>query len=45
MLNWQLMKHPLNWAIIVLMLVIAAAAGHYTLSYLGVESVGSAANQ
>jgi hypothetical protein len=37
MLNFGLLKNPANWIIIILMLVIAAMAGHLTLSYLGVE--------
>jgi hypothetical protein len=37
MLNFDLLKNPANWIIIILMLVIAAMAGHLTLSYLGVE--------
>lgn len=40
MLNWELLKHPLNWIIIVLMLVIAGAAGHLALAYFGAESSG-----
>jgi len=27
MVNWQLMKHPVNWIIVILMLAIAGAAG------------------
>ncbi|HXT74604.1 MAG TPA: hypothetical protein VN785_12195 [Candidatus Angelobacter sp.] len=38
MLNWELLKHPLNWIIIVLMLVIAGAGGHLALAYFGAES-------
>lgn len=37
MLNWQLIKHPINWLVIILMLVIAATAGHLVLSYVGME--------
>lgn len=37
MLNWGLLKNPLNWVIVILMLVIAAIAGHLTLSYFGIE--------
>lgn len=36
-LNLKMMSHPLNWLIILLMLVIAASIGHLTLSLLGVE--------
>jgi hypothetical protein len=35
--NWGLVKQPINWAVIILMLVIAAMAGHLLLSYFGVE--------
>lgn len=37
-INWQLVKHPMNWVTIVLMLVIAGIAGHLALSYFGVQS-------
>jgi hypothetical protein len=35
--NVGLLKHPMNWLVIILMLVIAAMAGHLLLSYFGVE--------
>ena len=35
--NTKLFLHPLNWAIIFLMLVIAAIAGHELLSYFDQE--------
>jgi len=38
MINWDLLKHPLNWFIVILMLVIAGAAGHYALAYFGAEA-------
>lgn len=34
-MNWQLLKHPINWVIVILMLVIAGAAGHLALAYIG----------
>lgn len=37
MLNFALMKEPINWVIVLLMLIIAAMAGHLTLSFFGVE--------
>ncbi len=37
MLNWSLLKHPLNWVIILLMLILAGIAGHLLLSYAGIE--------
>lgn len=36
-INTNLMKHPANWFIVVLMLVIAGMAGHLVLSFLGIE--------
>jgi hypothetical protein len=35
LVNWGLIKHPLNWATIVLMLVIAAMAGTLVLQGVG----------
>jgi len=37
MLNWALLKQPLNWVIILFMLILAGIAGHLVLSALGVE--------
>jgi hypothetical protein len=37
MLNTALMKNPLNWLTILLMLVIAGMAGHLLLSLVGIE--------
>lgn len=36
-INWPLAKQPLNWLVVILMLVIVGMAGHLLLSYLGVE--------
>ena len=36
-INWNLVQHPLNWVVILLMLVIAGAIGHYALSLAGIE--------
>lgn len=36
-INSKLMLHPLNWAIILMMLVIAAIAGHETLTLAHIE--------
>lgn len=30
--NWPLIKNPLNWLIVLLMLVIAGMAGHYAVT-------------
>jgi hypothetical protein len=37
MINWELMKHPLNWITIIFMLIIAGMAGHLLLSVAGLE--------
>lgn len=37
LINVGLIKHPINWLTIMLMLLIAAMAGHYTLTFFGVE--------
>lgn len=37
MINWTLVKQPMNWLTILLMLLIAAMAGHLLLSYFGIE--------
>jgi hypothetical protein len=39
MLNWKLIKNPLNWLIIILMLVLAGIGGHLLLSYFNHEPV------
>jgi hypothetical protein len=36
-LNWSMLKNPLNYIIILLMLVIAGVAGHLLLSLMGWE--------
>ena len=38
--NFGLMKHPINWLVVLLMLVIAGAAGHLILTYLGKNPAG-----
>ena len=35
MLNWNLLKNPVNYFIILLMLLIAAYGGHLLLTYYG----------
>jgi hypothetical protein len=35
LINFKLMSHPLNWATVALMLLIAGAFGHLLLEYLG----------
>lgn len=39
-LNWKLISHPLNWLIILLMLVIAGIFGHLLLTVLDQEPSG-----
>lgn len=36
-INLDIIKHPLNWLIILMMLVIVAIAGHLALTKLGIE--------
>jgi hypothetical protein len=36
-LNFDLLKHPMNWLIILLMLVIAGIAGHLFMTLVGAE--------
>lgn len=36
-INLNLLKNPLNWIIVLLMVILAGAAGHFALSWLGVE--------
>jgi hypothetical protein len=38
LLNTELLKHPINWVIILLMLIIAGVAGHLLLSYAGISA-------
>lgn len=35
--NWRLISHPINWIVVLVMLVIAGTAGHMLLSLLGFE--------
>jgi len=37
LLNFQLLKHPLNWIIIFLMILIFGIALHLVLSFYGIE--------
>jgi hypothetical protein len=47
MINWNLLKNPINWAIVILMLVLAGIGGHLLLSLLGQEpaAAGSTGQQ
>ena len=37
LINTRIITHPLNWAIIIMMLVIAGMAGHLLASYFDQE--------
>ena len=37
--NVALLRHPMNWVIVTLMLVLAGVAGHLVLNYFGVGPV------
>lgn len=45
MINWDLLKNPLNWIIVTLMLVIAGTAGHLVLTHFGAEPSGPALDE
>lgn len=34
-INWGLLKHPMNWAIVLLMVLIASAGLHFVFQYAG----------
>jgi hypothetical protein len=34
--NWKMISHPMNWLIILLMLIIAGGIGHYLLTLAGI---------
>ncbi len=34
--NTAILKHPLNWIIVLLMLLLAGAAGHYLFALAGI---------
>ncbi len=35
--NWKMIAHPINWIVVMLMLIIAAAIGHEILSLFGIH--------
>ncbi len=37
LLNLDLLKHPMNWLTVLLMLVLAGIGGHLVLTYFGAE--------
>jgi ABC-type dipeptide/oligopeptide/nickel transport system permease subunit len=44
-LNWEMLKNPINYLIVGLMLMIAGFAGHEALSLMGIEPTGSSPPQ
>lgn len=36
-INWELMKHPLNWATVILMVIIGGAALHFLLAHVNLQ--------
>jgi hypothetical protein len=32
--NWDLMKHPINWFVVVLMVLIAGVGTHFVIQHL-----------
>jgi hypothetical protein len=36
-LNWKIVSHPMNWVVILLMLIIAGAFGHMVLTLFGMN--------
>jgi len=41
-INLALLKQPLNWIIVLLMVILAGTAGHFALSWLGHEPATTA---
>ena len=37
LINTKLVSHPMNWIVILLMLIFAGIAGHLLLSMVGIE--------
>lgn len=42
--NWKIISHPINWVVVLLMLVIAGTFGHLLLSLFGKEAATSNVN-
>lgn len=36
--NWKLISHPMNWVVILLMLIIAGTAGTLVLDWIGMKA-------
>lgn len=43
-LNFGILKQPINWVTILLMLVIAGIGGHFILSYFRTEPASQSSN-
>lgn len=43
--NWKMIAHPINWIIVLLMLVIAGMLGQVLLSWAGIEPSGTSGNR
>lgn len=43
-INWKMIGHPINWLVILLMLIIAGTAGHLLLSLASIEAKTSNIN-
>lgn len=41
MVNFALLKNPINWLTVILMILIASIAGHLALTYFGIEPATS----
>jgi hypothetical protein len=37
-INWPLLKHPMNWLTLILMVFIAAAAFHFVSQYVNIPT-------
>jgi hypothetical protein len=37
-LNWKVISHPVNWIVVLLMLIIGGTAGHLLLTLLGMKA-------
>jgi hypothetical protein len=40
-INFDLIKHPMNWIIVILMVFIAGVAFHLVLNWAGISSSGN----
>ena len=36
-INWKMISHPMNWLVVLLMLIIAGTAGHLVLTLFDVN--------